>query len=155
MFVGSFSRAAPPETHRASGAQWTRAASWLGAVLVHVPTTVDPMNEAEFEQAIVDAARIFDWRVVGHRPMRTKNGWATGWKYDGTGWPDLTMVHADRGLLITAELKTEKGRLSDDQIEWGQRLEALEANLPGFAYYVWRPDDWTQIVALLSAGAAR
>ena len=61
------------------------------------------MNESEFEQAIVDAARVFGWKIVGHRPMRTKHGWATGWKYDGTGWPDLTMIHADRGLLIAAE----------------------------------------------------
>ena len=113
------------------------------------------MNESEFEQAIVDAAHVFGWKIVGHRPMRTKHGWATGWKYDGTGWPDLTMIHPDRGLLIAAELKTEKGRLSNDQIEWGQRLETLEAKLPGFAYHVWRPDNWNQIINLISNGTAR
>jgi hypothetical protein len=113
-------------------------------------------SEAEFEQAIVDTARIFGWRVVGHRPMRTKHGWATGWKYDGVGWPDLTLVHADRGLIVTAELKTARGTLSDAQIEWGDTLETLEANSRNhFLYYVWRPADWDKIVSLLSAGTAR
>lgn len=114
------------------------------------------MSEIEFEQKIVDTARVFGWRVVGHRPMRTKHGWATGWKYDGTGWPDLTLVHADRGLMIAAELKTAKGRLSNDQIEWGNTLATLEANSRNhFEYHVWRPADWEQIVHVLSAGTAR
>tara|TARA_R110000822_G_scaffold173141_1_gene312745 strand:+ start:549 stop:893 length:345 start_codon:yes stop_codon:yes gene_type:complete len=113
------------------------------------------MNEAEFEQVIVDTAHVFGWKVVGHRPMRTKHGWATGWKYDGTGWPDLTLIHADRGILIAAELKTETGRLSTEQIEWGQTLETLETNTDSrLRYYVWRPKNWDAILALLSAGTA-
>jgi hypothetical protein len=87
--------------------------------------------------------------------MRTKHGWATGWKYDGTGWPDLTLIHATRGLLITAELKTETGRLSDDQKTWQHTLETLTANSDNrIQYHVWRPADWDTIVATLSAGTA-
>lgn len=113
------------------------------------------MNESEFEQAIVDAARVFGWKAVGHRPMRTKHGWATGWKYDGVGWPDLTLIHAAHGLLLTAELKTTKVRLSNDQTEWGDTLSKLEATTAGVCrYYVWRPADWNEIVTLLSAGKA-
>jgi hypothetical protein len=88
--------------------------------------------------------------------MRTKHGWATGWKYDGVGWPDLTLIHADRGLMIAAELKTANGTLSAAQIEWGQTLERFAAESHGaFEYYVWRPADWDQIVNLLSAGTAK
>jgi hypothetical protein len=116
---------------------------------------VSQMTESEFEQAVVDTAHVFGWKVVGHRPMRTKHGWATGWKYDGTGWPDLTLAHPDRGLLITAELKPAKGRLSSEQIEWGDTLERLRATSDNhIRYYVWRPADWDDIVTLLSAGKA-
>ena len=113
------------------------------------------MNEEELQNAIVEVAHVFGWRVVAHRPMRTKHGWATGWRYDGTGWPDLTMVNADRGLMVAAELKTEKGRLSDEQKAWGETLSKLEATTAGVCrYYVWRPADWDDIVHLLSAGKA-
>ena len=114
------------------------------------------MKESDFEQAVVETARLFGWKAVGHRPMRTKHGWATGWKYDGTGWPDLTLIHAERGILIAAELKTAKGRLSEQQIEWERTLKILQANSDNrFRFYVWRPDDWDIIVQLLSDGKAQ
>lgn len=112
-------------------------------------------TEIEFESAVVDVAHVFGWRAVGHRPMRTKHGWATGWKYDGVGWPDLTLVNSDRGILIAAELKTATGRLSDDQQLWQHTLETLAANSEHrIRYHVWRPADWNDIVHTLSAGTA-
>ncbi len=113
------------------------------------------MTEDEFERSIVDVAHAFGWRAVGHRPMRTKHGWRTGWKYDGTGWPDLTLIHSKTGLMVIAELKVPGGRLSHEQTVWATRLEAVEAKSHGsIRYRLWRPDDWDSIVTLLSFGRA-
>lgn len=112
------------------------------------------MIEDEFERAVVDIAHLFGWRAVGHRPMRTKHhGWRTGWKYDGTGWPDLTLVHHD-GYIIAAELKVES-RLSPEQVAWGDLLTAVQEHIaPRFVYALWRPADLPAIKSILSFGRA-
>jgi hypothetical protein len=38
--------------------------------------------------------------------------------------------------VIFAELKSERGRLTNDQTLWGEYLKAA-----GVEYHVWRPDD--------------
>ena len=113
------------------------------------------MTEDDFERAVVDLSHIFGWYAVGHRPMRTNHGWATGWKYDGTGWPDLTLIHPERGQLVLAELKVTTD-LSDDQQVWATRLRLLAdraAGLDGASsiqYHVWRPTDSNEIARILS-----
>ncbi len=52
------------------------------------------------------------------------------------GMPDLTLMHPVGHGFIMAELKTDKGRLSDNQKAVAR---ALLAN--GVEYYVWRPSD--------------
>lgn len=59
------------------------------------------------------------------------------------GWPDL--VIAGRGRLIFAELKTEKGKPTDDQVAW---LEVLRRT-SGVQSYIWRPSQWDEVVQLL------
>jgi len=113
------------------------------------------MKEIDFELAVVDAARLFGWKAVGHRPMRTKHGWATGWLYDGVGWPDLTVVHAGRGTILTAELKV-KTNLSDEQKVWAQTLtQTADASEGHIIYKLWRPTDWDDIKQTLSFGKVR
>jgi hypothetical protein len=110
------------------------------------------MNEAEFERQIVDLATIFGWRAVGHRPMRTKQGWATGWKYDGTGWPDLTLIH-DTGKIIVAELKIPPNKLSAEQQSWKTTLETCANNSHGhIEYHLWTPGHFNDILRQLSHG---
>lgn len=110
------------------------------------------MSEEEFERAVVELARMFGWRAMGSRPARTKQGWRTPWKYDGKGWPDLALVHPERGLIVLAEIKTSKGRLAPEQEAWGETLTALASVALSVEYAVWRPADAAEIGELLSGG---
>jgi hypothetical protein len=57
---------------------------------------------------------------------------------DGAGFPDLVLVRGDR--LIFSELKTDTGRVSDNQRQW---IEALEATCKA-EVYVWRTADYNR-----------
>ena len=58
------------------------------------------------------------------------------------GFPDLVLVRGDR--LIFAELKREKGRLTESQRTW---LSALDETAET---YVWRPSDWDAVIEVLT-----
>ena len=74
----------------------------------------------------------------------------TGWKFYFTwnsyhspkGLPDLILRKKPR--LIFAELKSEKGELSDAQLDWYFDLKES-----GFEVYIWRPSMFNQIVEIL------
>jgi hypothetical protein len=75
-----------------------------------------------------------------------------GWKFYFT----FTSIHSPRGMpdlilckpprLIFAELKTEKGQLSDYQREWIASLIACGGNVE---CYLWRPSDIENIAKIL------
>lgn len=52
------------------------------------------------------------------------------------GFPDLVLIKA--GRMITAELKTQKGRLSEEQKKWRDEIQQN----PTVEWYLWRPTDW-------------
>lgn len=108
------------------------------------------MTEAEFQKAVLDLAKLSGWRVAHFRPARTAHGWRTAVAADGAGFPDLVLAHPDRGAVLFRELKSERGRLTFEQHEWGRTLTAAGAD-----YAVWRPADWPSIVARLSFGRAK
>ena len=85
------------------------------------------MTESELQGAVIDLAQTFKWRTYHTHDSRRS----------AAGFPDLVMVRAER--LIFAELKSEKGRVSIDQIHW---LNAL-ADSGCAEVAVWRPADWT------------
>jgi len=58
--------------------------------------------------------------------------------------PDLILCKPPR--LIFAELKTEKGQLSDHQREWLKLLGECEGNIE---CYVWRPSDIEAVANIL------
>jgi hypothetical protein len=64
----------------------------------------------------------------------TKHGWRTAVSADGVGWPDLTLVRGEQ--LIFAELKSDRGRLTDQQQVWLEVLGKVAE------VYEWRPCDW-------------
>ena len=116
------------------------------------------MLEIEFEKAVVDLAHMFGWKVASFRPAQTGKGWRTPVKYDGKGYPDLTLVHHD--CVIFAELKAAKGTMSDEQETWRSHLEEVEWNTtksaiqdtPPVRYFCWKPKDAKQIADVLSFG---
>jgi hypothetical protein len=73
------------------------------------------------------------------------------------GFPDSVIVRAPqdwgRPWLVIVELKSEKGRLTDEQTRWGVLLRAVEAAAGGaLCYRVVRPSTWERLVGLLTAG---
>jgi len=104
------------------------------------------MTEREFQQAVVQLARLMGWRVFHARPALTRAGeWRTPIQGDA-GFPDLVLCRPPR--LILAELKRVGGKLTAEQQAW---LEALQA-CAGVECYLWTPNDWDAIVRMLTGG---
>ena len=100
------------------------------------------MTEAEWTTQVIAFAQLNGWRTVHFRPARTSRGWRTAVQGDGKGWPDLVMLRGSR--LVAAELKSESGMATDDQLAW---LDAMA--LVGAECYIWRPADWPSVVQVL------
>jgi hypothetical protein len=82
------------------------------------------------------------WRAIHTYPLRTKHGWKTGVSGPGcSGFPDVLAVKD--GRLVAAELKSAKGRLTQD---WLRDLAAAGAEV-----HVWRSatDSLQQIAGVL------
>jgi hypothetical protein len=120
------------------------------------------MTEREFQDAIVELAHLWGWRVFHARAAGTNKGWRTPIAYDGKGYPDLTLIHP-KGHIVFAEIKRETGsKTSDDQIAWGETLAecAREIELridrdewiDTIRYRLWRPRDGDDIATVLSFG---
>ena len=95
------------------------------------------VTEQDFLQQVRDLARISGWRVFHCHDSRGSP----------SGFPDIVAVRQAR--LIYAELKSERGKLSPDQIEWLDDLRQV----PGVEVFVWKPSSWDTIVAALAREA--
>jgi len=93
------------------------------------------ITEKQFSQQVVDLGHLYGWLI--YRTWRSIHSPA--------GFPDLVMVRPPR--LIFAELKSEKGKLTSVQEEWLARLGMLSA----CEVFLWRPDDFEDIVEVLKA----
>ena len=100
------------------------------------------MREQDFLNNVVDLAHLRGWKVHHSRPAWTGVGWRTALQGD-PGCPDLLLVRKPR--VILSELKSEKGKISDVQTSWVEELKGC----PGIELYLWRPDDWNEIVKML------
>jgi len=99
------------------------------------------MSEAQFLAQVKALAFQFGWLTHHQAPMRTPRGnIMTG---GSAGFPDLVLCHEQRGLIF-AELKTDKGKASDQQLAWLRTLH------PHAECYLWRPSDVTFIAQRLS-----
>ena len=67
------------------------------------------------------------------------------------GFPDLVLCRpastTSPGRLIFAELKSSTGKLTTDQHRW---LSVLEHSLPDVEVYCWHPEDWRQLIEILT-----
>lgn len=95
------------------------------------------ITEQEFQQQVIDLGHLLGWRVAHFRPAQTAKGWRTPATADGKGFPDLVLV---RERVIFAELKTDRGKLTDDQAAW---LAALAH--AGAEAYIWRPSEFDAV----------
>lgn len=91
--------------------------------------------ERDFQQSVIDLAHIYGFALVYHTHDSRRSV---------PGFPDLVIT--GHGRCIFAELKTERGRLSQAQKEWLASLEECA----GVETYVWRPSSWEEIHRILS-----
>lgn len=97
------------------------------------------MTEDDLKAAVLDAAALRGWLVHHDRPARARRDGADTYRtaIEGDpGFPDLVLAHRRHGTLFR-ELKSERGRLSDDQQLW---LAALADG--GADVAVWTPTNW-------------
>ncbi len=80
------------------------------------------MSEDELLSAVLDAARLLGWKRYHVRNSRL------GVVQGDTGFPDLVLARA--GTVRFVELKTETGKLRQDQDEWGSALPSREVLRP-------------------------
>ena len=92
-------------------------------------TTDTLVTEKGFMSAVLDLAKLTHWRCYHTFDARRSEA----------GFPDICMTRD--GRILFAELKTERGRVTEAQREW---LEAL-ASCPGAEVKVWRPSDWDDV----------
>ena len=81
---------------------------------------------------VVDYATLMGWDV--YHPK-----WSM---MSAQGWPDLALCRPPR--LILAELKSQRGKLSDSQARWLERLGRCTVET-----YLWRPSDRDRITVVL------
>lgn len=104
-------------------------------------------SEREFQTLVLDIAAMNKWKVTHFRPGMNRRGeWATPLQGD-PGWPDLVLVKPPRAIF--AELKSARGKLSPEQVEW---LEALRGC--GLDVRVWFPSDLDEIESTLGRRSA-
>ena len=107
-----------------------------------VPAGTAAMTETELLDAVVELARLFRWQLHHCRPGRTARGWATPIQGDA-GFPDVVAVRGRR--LVVAELKSARGKVTEQQEKWLERFAAAGAET-----YCWRPGDLERIAQVLS-----
>lgn len=93
---------------------------------------LNSMKEAEFQQWIAELCERLRLGYYHTHDSRRSN----------KGFPDCVIVGP--GQVVYAELKTMRGRVTDDQQVWLNRL--LRA---GQFVYLWRPDDMDEIEIIL------
>lgn len=90
-------------------------------------------TERDFQDKVITLARLYGWRVHHVRPGMTSRGrWLTNVQ-GNVGFPDLVLAHDKHGVIF-AELKSDTGRLTEEQKDWLYTL-----NVTGHEAWVWRP----------------
>lgn len=105
----------------------------------------NPQSEADFQRAVVEAAHLHGWRTCHTRKATVRKG-QIATPTSVPGWPDLVLWHTEHRAVLFVELKTDKGVLSDAQVNVLDSLSRAGAYIA-----VWRPKDWDGITALLRA----
>lgn len=103
------------------------------------------LTEVQFSRQVTDLAELFSWRWVHFRPAMTQRGWRTPVQGSlGKGWPDLFLARQRDHRVMVAELKTDAGKVSDEQRDVLNLLAWC-----GLEWHIWRPADFDKIAEVL------
>ena len=92
------------------------------------------VTERDLREQVRDLAKLFGWKMYF--------SWTS--LHSPKGFPDLVLACQVRQRVIYAELKAEKGKVSESQREWLDELAAC-----GQEVYLWRPADFEEIARIL------
>lgn len=93
------------------------------------------ITEAEWQAQVLELAHRLGW--LAYHTYRSDRS--------APGFPDLVMVRAPR--VVFAELKSEKGKPSVDQLVW---LGSLWACGDKVEAYIWKPSDLDAVAKVLA-----
>jgi hypothetical protein len=96
----------------------------------------DTELEKDFQQRVMHLAKLYRWQCYAIPDSR---------RASLAGYPDLTMWNVDQKRLIFAELKREKGKVSESQKVVLSELSQLTQ----CEVYIWRPSDFDNIIEIL------
>ena len=106
------------------------------------PQVARSISEGALLETIVGLAEAYGWKA--HHVLDQRH-YA---KRIGTGFPDLVMVNEGQRRLLVAELKSQRGSVSDAQWEWLWSFYSL-----GFVeVYLWHPSDLDEAQRTLQEG---
>ena len=102
------------------------------------------MNAADFREQALKAITEKAWQrdvleAAHNLGWSTYHTWLSA--LSSPGFPDLVLV---RDRILFAELKTMRGKITDNQTHWLAKLEAAGAEV-----YVWRPADFPNVIDTL------
>lgn len=111
------------------------------------PATLPKLSERAFQGQVLAYARLMGWRARHDRatnapracrsckaPLRIPR--------NDAGFLDLLLIRRPR--IVWVELKSERGRLTDEQ-----RAEIADLRACGQEVHVWRPSSWPEIERVL------
>jgi hypothetical protein len=119
-------------------------AAWDGVLRRDPEDTIVKMSETDLQKTIIDACKIYGFRVSHFRPAKTERGWRTPVQGDA-GFPDLAI--AGHGHLLLVELKIGKKQLRPDQGAWRDAI-------PSANYRLWTDLNLPEALAELRAISA-
>ena len=93
-----------------------------------------PVTERDLREQVRDLCGLFGWKM--HFTWMSM--------HSPKGMLDLLLINREKKRVIFAELKSDKGKLTPEQQETFDGLEAC-----GQEVYVWRPGDIEHIARLL------
>lgn len=93
------------------------------------------LTEKEFMAQVVALAGLCGWKVYHTYDSRRSVA----------GYPDLTLIRGR--VLVVAELKVGRNKLTPEQAAWVAAFEGA-----GIPAYLWTPDSWDDIEAVLVGG---
>jgi len=104
------------------------------------------MLEKDWQDEVIALGHAYGWFIAHSKPCKLGKRTMTAWGADGKGYPDLTLVHPEFGILFR-ELKQDRNYASPEQREWGRRLIDGGGN-----WAIWKPKDRGTVIECLTLG---
>lgn len=99
------------------------------------PRVLPSITEKQWQADVIQLARMSGW--LEYHPYDSRRS--------QPGWPDLALIRPPR--LVFAELKTERGRLTNEQ----EKVLCMLSQC-GVETYIWRPSDLERVARILARG---